>query len=117
MEVIRISKSFDLFEVQPVVPVAYLQFWSKDGKPKGRKTKIYVTDKTGSDIRPVSKTAVVKNFYSKNNPNAAEEYFQEIGVDFVKNIVDKGCMTQPKLVNPVALERNPRVSETLPIAS
>ena len=42
---------------------------------------------------------------------------KEIGDDFVKNIFDKGCMTQPKLVNPLALERNPRVSETLPIAS
>ncbi len=68
------------------VPVAYLQFWSVDGIPNGRNSKLYVTDINGSRSNIASNTAVVKNFYSKLDPNSAEEYFQEFENDWAKLI-------------------------------
>ncbi len=68
------------------VPAAYLQFWSLDGKPNGRKSKIYATDINGSNIRSASNTAIVNKFYSKSDPNSAEEYFQEFENDWAKII-------------------------------
>ncbi|SFC98047.1 DUF4238 domain-containing protein [Algibacter pectinivorans] len=59
------------------VPATYLQFWSVDNIPNGRKSKIYVTDINGSRITSASKTGVARHFYSKTDPNKAEEYFQK----------------------------------------
>lgn len=68
------------------VPASYLQFWSVDKIPKGRVSRIIVTDSNGSRISPVSKTGVAKHFYSKSQPNKAEEYFQKFENGWAKLI-------------------------------
>lgn len=66
------------------VPASYLQFWSCTGVPEGRKSKIYWTNGDTTNLVKVEKIAHQNFLYSRTNPNAAEEFFQEFETDWVK---------------------------------
>ncbi len=87
------------------VPASYLHFWDIQGNPSGRKSKIYVSDTLQSDERSISKSAIIKNFYSKSDPNDAEEYFQGFEGKWshlVKQFL-VGIIPDPKIFGSIAL--------------
>jgi hypothetical protein len=82
------------------VPASYLKFWDKDHKPeKGRDSQIFITNGTACRIDTVKKVCIRKKYYSKLNPNEAEDFFKEYESDYsrlVSTIIKTGQFPSTK---------------------
>lgn len=82
------------------VPAAYLKFWDKDRSPeKGRTSQIFITNGITCRTDTVENVCIRKKYYSKLNPNEAEDYFKEYEAEYsrlVSTIIKTGQFPDTK---------------------